>query len=293
MKLLRGTAVAAVALVSLSACKIPGLGGGGAAPTGQVVAKVGDQDITLRQLRSELPAVASADPAAHKAAEQQALRNMVARAVLAQAARDQGLDKTPDFALQKQRAIETLLVQSLQERIISRMPATTAEDAESFVKSHSDMFAERKIFTVDQIQMRRPSDPDLLKALQPLKTLEQIEALLTARRIPFGRTEGKLDAASMDPRVVDQILHLPPNEVFVIPAQDHVSVNQIRQTTVEPFTGPAAVEYATKILLRQRTSEAVQREFSEIAKKAAPSIHFNKDYGPANLPALGAGAAAK
>jgi EpsD family peptidyl-prolyl cis-trans isomerase len=283
MKLVRGSALLALTLILLTACKIPGLGGRGQAPTGQVVAKVGDQEITLRQLRAELPPDLSSDPAAHKAAEQVALRNMVIRAVLAQAARDQGLDKTPDFALQKQKVLEGLLVQSLQQKIISKMPATTPEDAEAFVRAHSDMFAERKIFTVDQIMMRRPSDPAIFKDLEPLKTFDQIEALLNARKIPFGRNQGSLDAASMDPRVVDSILKLPPNEVFVMPISDRVTMNQIRSVRIEPFTGPAAVEFATKLLLRQRTGEAVQREFNDIAKKAAPSIHLNATYAAANL----------
>jgi hypothetical protein len=163
------------------------------------------------------------------------------------------------------------------------MPAVTREDAEAFVKSHPDSFAERKIFTVDQIQMRRPTDPSILKGLEPLKTLDQIVAFLTAHNIPFGRAEGKLDAASVDPRVIDQILKLPPDEVFVIPSSDHVTVNQIRDTKVEPFSGPAAVDFALKALTRVRTGDAVQREFGQIAAKAAPSIHFNKDYGPPNL----------
>ncbi len=290
MKLVPASALAALLLVSLTACKIPGLGGDNKAPTGQVVAKVGDQEITVRQLREELPPDEAGDAAAHKTAEQVTLRNMVGRTVLAQAARDQGLDKTPDFALQKQRVIDALLVQALQQNIVSKMPAITREDAEGFVRSNPDMFAERKIFTVDQVQMRRFNDPALLKALEPLKTLDQIEALLNARKIPFGRTQGKIDASTLDPRLLNDIMKLPPNEVFVIPSSDRVVVNQIVDTRIEPFMGQAAVDFATKALLRQRTGEAVQREFSQILKKSAPTVRFNRDYAPPDL--LNAGGAA-
>lgn len=291
MHVIRGCALGVLVLASLAACKFPGVGRGGA-PTGQVVAKVGEQEITLRQLHAELPAESSGDPAARKQAEQTALGNMVARTVLAQAARAQGLEDTPDFALQKQRLLDGLLVQSLQQKIVSQMPATTRDEAEAYVTAHPDIFAERKIFTVDQIRMGRPSNQALLKALQPLTTLEDVEALLKQNKVVYDRSQGRVDAANTDPRLIEQILKLPPNEVFVLPIGNNLSINQIKGIAVEPFTGPAAVDYAVKLLTRQRTNEAIQREFAQIARKAAPSIHFNKDYGPADLPGPGAPSAA-
>src|SRR4029079_16187186 len=72
----------------------------GSEPTGQVVATVNGQEITLRELNAELGAAPPPiDPKAAKAAEQAALRSIIGRKVLAGAAREQGLDKTPDFAL--------------------------------------------------------------------------------------------------------------------------------------------------------------------------------------------------
>ena len=208
------------------------------------------------------------------------LENIVARTVLAKAAVDQGIDKTPDFELVKQRAIDTLLAQSLEAKIAGTVPKVTSEDADRFINEHPDIFAQRKIFDVDQIRMARPSDPGIVKQLEPLKTLADIENFLNQQKIPFQRSTGNIDSVGVDPRMVDAIMKLPAGEVFVIPNNNMLLVNQIKDTKVQPFTGPQAVDYATQVMTRQRTQEAVGRQISELYGKAKSTIHFNKDYTP-------------
>ena len=274
------TALAAVLAASaLSACKIPFVGGGSAkAPTGQVAATVGDQEITVRDLRAEMTGAQISDPKVMKQAEQSTLRNIIGRTVLAKAAADQGIDKTPDFAIAKKRLIDGLLVQSLQNKIAGQAPPVTRDEADRFVAGHPDIFAQRKIFVIDYIRMPRPTDPSIIKALQPLKTLEQVDAYLTEQKIPHQRANGNLDAVGADPRMVDAITKLPAGEVFVIPSGATLLVNQVKDTKTVPFNGPQASEYAQKLLTKQRVQEAVNREFNAIITKAAPTVKFNKDY---------------
>jgi EpsD family peptidyl-prolyl cis-trans isomerase len=279
MKTFRGALVAAAACVALAGCHIPGLGGGHKAPTGQVVANVDGREVTLRELNAEMGGAAFPDPKTRKAAEQQALRNIVARIILANTARQQGLDKTPDFALQKQRAIDSVLAQELQQKLIQGVPEPTKDEAQTFVSSHPDTFLERKVFVVDQIRMPRVP-VEVLKTLEPLKTMEEIEAVLTKDNIPHQRSDATLDAVGADPRLVDFIRKLPPNEVFVLPGNDGLLVNRVKETKVIPFTGDPATQYATKWLTRQRTQEAVSRSFNQYLTAAAGKVQFNKDYAP-------------
>lgn len=275
----RGALVAAAACVALAGCHFPGLGGDHKAPTGQVVANVDGREVTLRELNAELGTATFPDPKARKAAEQAALRNIVARIVLANTARQQGLDKTPDFALQKQRATDAVLAQALQQKLIAGVPQPTKEEAQTFVSSHPDTFLERKVFVVDQIRMPRVPT-EVLKSLEPLKTMEEIEVVLNKDSIPHQRSDATLDAVGADPRLVDFILKLPAGEVFVLPANEGLLVNRVKETKVVPFTGDAATQYATRWLARQRTQEVVSRSFNQYLTAAAAKVQFNKDYAP-------------
>jgi peptidyl-prolyl cis-trans isomerase C len=290
-KLRGGVAVVAVAM-TLAGCRLP-WDSDDKAPTGQVLARVGNREITLREVRVEMGDVTVPDPKARKAAETAALNNIVGRTLLADAARDQGIDKTPDFEIQKTRAVDNALVQVLQQKLAAQVPPPTRQEAQDFVASHPDMFSERKIFLVDQIRLPRPSDPTFLKRLEPLKTMEQIETLLKSENIPYERAAGTVDALSADPKVIDQILKLPPNEVFVIPGGSGLLVNQIHETKVIPFTGEKAIDFATKYLTRERTQLSLKKSFDQMMAGAATKVKFNKDYAPAKTqpaaPATAAG----
>ena len=278
MKSPLGLAVAPLLCAALIGCSAK-------APTGQVAATVGDQEITVRDLRAELQGLDTPDPVMRKRAEQGALQNMVNRKILAQAAQKQKIDQTPEFALQKQRAIETLLVQTMENKIVSQVPAVTKEEASRFVASHPDTFEQRKIFVLDQVKMARPSDPNLLKEFQPLKTMEAVVALLTEKKIPFERGTGNLDTVGIDPRMTDAIVKLPSGEIFVVPQNNLLLVNVVRETKIQPFTGDPAVNYATLLLKRMHTQEAVERQMGGLVKTGQATVKYNKTYAPPVAPA--------
>jgi len=280
MNYLARYALMSVAVAALAGCKIPGLHSH-AAPTGQVAATVNGHEVTVRDVGVELGNFSAPDPKVRQQAQTAALENIVTRKILAQAAIDQGLDKTPDFAVLKERATDTLLTELLEKKLASQVPAPTQEEADAFVTEHPNMFAQRKIYVVDQLRMARPSDPAVLKPLQPLKTLPEVEAQLDQDHIAYQKGVGSLDALGADPNMVDQIAKLPPGEIFIVPSGAQLLVNQIRDTQTVPFTGDAASKFALAYLKRQRTQDAVRKQLSAVVGKGLAEVRFNKDYTPA------------
>ena len=275
-----GVGLVALTCVGAAACHMPGFGSKSATPAGQVAATVDGQEVTIRELRSELVGVNVTSPAQKHQAEQLALQRIIERKILAKAALAQGVDKTPDFALAKDRAVDTLLAQGLEAKIANAVPPPTREEAQSYVSSHPDTFTERKIFLVDQIRMARPTDPAIVAALKPLNTIDEIAAMLTRDQIRFQRGTSGLDALGADPRMIEAILKLPPNEVFVVPSGNMLLINQVKETRTSPFTGEPAIGYAESILRRQHSQEAVSRQLGPIVKKAVATGRYNKAYQP-------------
>ncbi len=284
MKALTQVALVSVAVAGLAGCKIPFMHGA-AAPTGQVAATVNGQEITVREVSTELGPFTSPDPKIQKLARTAALENIVTRKIVAQAAVTQGLDKTPDYAVLKQRAIDNLLDQLLEKKLAEQVPAPTEEEANAFVSEHADMFSQRKIYTVDQLRMARPSDPAILKPLQPLKTMTEVEAALDQDHIVYEKGQGTIDALTIDPRLEEQIGKLPAGEIFIVPSGGQLLVNQIRDTQTVPFTGAAATQFALNYLKRSRVQDAVQKQLSALVGKGLAEVRFNKDYAPAKKPA--------
>ena len=247
-----------------------------------VVATVGRQKITLDALNAEMTAPSPRDPGAHQAAADATLRNMIARDILSQAARRRGLDKTPTFERAKARIVDTMLVQALEQRLAAEAPPPTRAQAQQFMAARPDTFARRKIFVLDQLRMARPSDPALIAALGPMKSLDQIAALLTANRVPFQRDTAKLDAVGADPALIAALAKLPAGELFVLPQGQILSVNQIKGSSVVPFTGEPAIAYAQKTLAAQQSQSAVQVGLKALFVKAAKQVKLAKGYAGAD-----------
>ena len=140
---------------------------------GQVVATVDGKDVTIHELNAELMGVALPSGDQRKAVEQAALQQIINRRILADIARERGLDKTPTYILQERRADEALLVQMLQRDIASKIPQPTRDQAQQFINENPQLFAERKIYSIDQIQFEQPEDVRKLAAYEPIKTMDE------------------------------------------------------------------------------------------------------------------------
>src|SRR5579875_1248809 len=92
---------------------------------GQVVATVDGKDITTGELNAELMGVNVPQGERGKAIQQAALQQIVNRTILADLARDRGLDKTPMYLLQVRRGEDSLLVQMLQRQLASQIKPPT------------------------------------------------------------------------------------------------------------------------------------------------------------------------
>jgi EpsD family peptidyl-prolyl cis-trans isomerase len=258
--------------------------GGSKTPTGQVVAVVGDREITLRELQSEMAGSTAATPAAEKAQQEIALNRIIQRVILANAAKKQGLDKDPSYALLKQRADEMLLAQMLEKKLETSVPPPTKEEVEQFQQTNPNLFAERKILDVEQIRLAHDSNPDFIAKFKPLKTMDQVADFLNQSHIPFQRGTNTMDAVGQNPKLLDAILALPPHEVFVLSTPTEVFVNEIQDVRTQPFEGDAATKYAVNYLKSQHLRDAVSKQLGRLIASARSSVRINKEYQPQPAP---------
>lgn len=251
---------------------------------GQVVATVDGKDVTVHELNAELQGINLPQGADRKAIEQAALQQVVQRRILADIARERGLDKTPMFLLQEKRAEETILAQMLQRSLASSIKQPTGQEVSTFIAQNPQLFAQRKIFTVDQIQFEAPKDMRQLAAYQPLKTMEEVEAQVKKDGLRYRRAPATLDVATANPALVQQVLRLPPGEIFIIPAGQAVVANRITGERVEPLAGEEANRLATNMLQQQRYQDLLKRDLEPKVKTARDAVKYQEGYAPPKAP---------
>lgn len=263
-------------------------GGEAALEKGQVVATVNDKDVTVHELNAELQGAnlpQNINAEQRKQVEQAALQQVVNRRILADIARERGLDKTPMFLLQERKAQETILVQMLQRQMSSAVKQPSQTEAATFMAQNPDMFAERKIFTVDQIQFQVPRDQRILQKYQPLKTMDEVAAMLKADGLEFRRAPATLDVAKANPQLVEQVLKMNRDDIFIIPAGQVMVANKITDTQVQPLTGNEAQQLATMMLQQRKFNDLLKRDLEPKIKKAEGEVKYQAGFAPPKKPA--------
>ncbi len=250
---------------------------------GQVIASVNGREITINELNVELSGRALPTGVDRKRLERAALQGLIARTILADIARDQKLDQEPNYLLQQHRTNELLLTQTLQRGIASRLSEPTRAEGENYIKTHPELFAERKIYALDQLKFRMPDDPAQLKPYLAAKSLSDIEQKLIEDRIPYQKAPMTLDVLAAEPELVKSLLTLPSGEIFLVPKGDVIFASVVTSTKVTPFVGPSAENYAAQTLQSERIEAATVKELDAKIKAGQATIKYQTGFGPATL----------
>jgi EpsD family peptidyl-prolyl cis-trans isomerase len=245
---------------------------------GQTVAVVNGEEITLGELNAALSNANAPATGDKQAIRAQVLQEIVNRRLLAQQAREQGVDKLPEFVTRQRQLTEQLLIglNAQRQSNTSRLPDQRAIDA--FIAANSNIFKNREIWTVQQIQFAAPNTPKGVERLKGARTMEQLIAILEAERIPFQRGETRLDSAALPQAVVDQINKLPASEPFVVPQGGQMVANLItgRQTA------PIAPEQSRQVALQSLRKKEADKKLQDSLKglRASAKIEYQDGYAP-------------
>lgn len=253
---------------------------GGGAPEGQVAATVDGKEITASEVRMEL-GEAGTDPQDAAAQQPAALRAVINRKLLAEAAEEKGLDKTPQGAMMLQKARELALIQMLQGTIVGAAPKVGPGQATDYVRDHPELFAQRRVALLEQIQAPQISAA-VVKQMEPIETMDGIVALLEANKVPFRRGNGALDPLQVEPDVYKKVVALGENKVFITPAQGGVQISRITGYKDAPLTGEEAQRAAQAVLSQRQTVGQVRSQFDAIIKEGQKDVKINAAFQPKN-----------
>lgn len=260
-------------------------------PTGQSVAVVNGEEISAGELNGELQ-LANVPPGAdQKLARQQLLQGLIDRRLLAQAARKNGVDKSPDFLSRQRRLTDELLIAMNAERQAGsqKLPDQAAVDA--FIAQNPYQFGQRQILALQQIAIDAPSDPKALAPLADAHSLDAVAAMLTRLKIPFTRTSGRLDTASVPPEALKRIFALPATEPFVLPANGKLYANIITGREPVQMSQDEMRKAAMAALRQQNTRNGLASDVKQLRSTA--KIEYQPGYAPVANATPAAGAAKK
>lgn len=246
---------------------------------GQTVAIVNGEEITAAELNAELANAKIGEGADKAEARSRVLQAMIDRRLLAQQAKADGIDKTPEFLNRQRRATEDLLISMLASRQIDTAKLPSSSEIEQFQASRPWVFAQREQWNLDQLRFQMPTDAATRTKLDQAKTLEEVAKVLTDAGVAFTRQKNKLDTALIPQNLYGQLASAARgSEPFIIPVGDQAVASTIVSREPAAITGEQARPVAVAAMRREQASKLMQDRLKSVRDTA--KIEYKEGYAP-------------
>jgi len=245
---------------------------------GQTVAVVNGEEITASELNSELSDANLPKGADQKEARSRALQALIDRRLLTAQAREDGLDRSPEFISRQRRMTEDLLLGMLASRQMDASKLPGEAELAQFQAQQPQSFAKREVWNLDQLAYETPKDPAVQARILKTKTLDEIGQVLSSSGIKFQRARNKLNTSLIPTDMYPRLSALPPGEPFVVPNGSRSVASVIISREPAPFVGPTARSEAVNMLRRDSAKNLMEQRLKDLRKAA--KIEYKPGFAP-------------
>lgn len=269
--LIGGVILTGVCIISLgsSGCHQP-------PATGQVLATVGGRDVTLQDVRAE--GRAEHVPAgAGRATDTALLQRVIDRTLLAQSARAQKLDQTPEAPSDLARVEQSWRAEKAASRILAGLAAPTEAEGLRFIADHPFAFARR-----EQVSARTATLSGSPALFNQLKTYTSFDAALAfAKRLGAATTlgAGQIDTAHLSEAAAAQLASTPVETLLITRPSGHIQLAEISTHRPVPVRPEDELREAKQALATQAAASRIGLELAKL--KAQTTIIYQAGYAPA------------
>ena len=256
--------------VVLLGAALAGCGNRGAGS--QVVAKVGESEITVSQLSQALHARGLDNAGA--AATREAVDSLINEQILVDSATNNKLDRDPAVVQALERARRQVLARAYVERMVFPTEAISAAEQVEFYKKHPELFEQRRMFQVTTFSVKAGDvTDDLRSALTSLQTPEEIGKVLTARGVSHDtqsltRGTEQLPFEDLPRFTVAKVGDL----IFMQPHESRMAIMLIQGVHESPIGVDRAQPIIQQYLVNTRNARALEEHLKQV--RAAMKISY-------------------
>jgi len=265
---------------SMALCLLPVLilAGCQKTPGGQVLAVMNNQEITQVELSSEaedenLPA--NIDP---RIVSPMLLQRIIDRNILADFAREQGLDRSPQYVARRRRLEQSLLAELALRKLTGSMRQPSQAEVNNYINANPIMFANREQLKMDIVHFPSKLSRKQILALTALPTIDAVAEGLRQQGVKATRLTTVLDTGNIDRSIATQIAALPPGTIFDLSAGGLTFIGTVVAREGAGVPANLWPKIAVNAISNERALKAVGDTLKGLRAKA------NITYAPAYAP---------
>lgn len=265
----------------------------------QVAAKVGSEEISVHQINQVLSRTntANATPQSAQALRRDVLEKLIDQQLAVDQATENKLHRSPEVVAQIEAARREVLARAYVQQIAAGLPKPSAEEVKKYYVEHPQLFAERRVFSLQEILVPATAGPAVSEQVRAMvasgKSMEELAAFLKSKDIKFGGGAATRAAEQIPLELLAKVHALKDGQTTVIDNPQGFTVLRVAASQAAPVPEATALPRVEQFLANQRGAEAVAQNIKQLRAKA--TITYMGDFaqgagstGTAAVPAAGA-----
>ena len=246
-------------------------------PSGQVLARVNAEEITIYELNGELSRVKVTDEN-RESMSRNMLKSLVVRTIFEQNAKKNKLDRSPNVMMELERSKATILAKAYMQSQIVKKDEVSRSEVEAYIFDNPNFFANRAYYTFERIVL---ANEHLLKERrerwEDVTNLNDIESELLREGIEYKRMPYTVYSEALPAGILEDMSELKvKGDVFFIIMKDVSYLNIYKSSRPASLTGEKAFALARQYLSNQKTKEFLVKLEADALDAAA--IEYLGDY---------------
>jgi len=248
----------------------------------QVAAKVNGAEISVHQINAVLAKATGVTNENAAKARKEILDRLVDQQIAVEQAVAKKLDRNPDVLLNLESARREILARAYLEQIAIAQPKPTDEEVKRYYDEHPDLFARRRIYSIQELAMPKSGTPvDELKSLVSAgKPIEEIAGWLKGKNVPVRGNAGTRPAEQLPLELLPKLAQIKDGQTALIDGTQQLFIMRVAASQSAPVDETTAKPRIQQFLQNQRATAAVADEMKKL--KDAAKIELVGDFASAS-----------
>lgn len=245
----------------------------------KIAVKVGQEVVTEAEIERALANLNAPAGEAEKL-KPTVIEALVTQKLLVQEAKKAGLDKQPEVVLDMKAADRQVLAKAYAESLAGMREAPSSQMVEDYYKQNPNLFANRRVYRLQEIQIEASQDklPAIQEQLGKSKTLNDFVEWLKGQGLKGAMINGVKSSEQLAEPMRDKLAGMQTGGVVIVPATNGVAVLAVAGVQPQPLTLEQATPAIKKILLEKKKKEVLENEVKKL--RGAAKIEYAEGYAP-------------
>ena len=239
--------------------------------TTQVAARVNSAEITVHQVNRGLARNPGLTAENAPQAKREILDGLITQELAKRQAILKGLDRSPSIILDIEAAKTEILARAYRESLVDYLPKPAPYDVETYYREHPELFAERRVFSLEELDFLANNDvaDGVREQVSKSRSLKDVAEWLQSRGIAFAANRSVLAAEQVPLEILPKLHLMKQGEIQLFAAgSTRFRLIRVAAFQVAPIDEATATPRIRQFLFNRNSADVIAKETQELRKSA-------------------------